>query len=171
MHQNVIYTAIPSTLHQVQSSRTDPIAVTTSLYYWAISYPDQLSAVSVPPLARLELYPTPTTADADAIQFLYLAGWKPLAVIDAIANIPSAFDALLIRLVRAYAGMWLPGAAAQEQAVETPDQIESSPMVERLKRADGAVHSNLGRIDGGQLAGGVVADYGWNYEFSSSYYS
>lgn len=144
MTDSVTYGIELTTPQVVEEMRADNV-LSPTMYWAALVYPTQASTSAAPGSARLEVYPTPSSSDADAIQLVYRSGWVELSSSSAVANVPSAFDFLLVDLVRAFAQYYL---TRDRSAIEA---IEDSAMLRRLKRMDGAAQTDLGKTEGGIL--------------------
>ena len=155
MNDNVTYRVQTTTLSDVEFRRSTTI-LSPSFYYVAPAWAPQETSTSAM-VARLEVYPTPTSEDIGAMSLTYMAGWTPLTHGLHVANIPTEFDHLLIELVRAFA------AYERTQDHSHVDAVDQWPTTIRLKQADGSVQANLGYIMGGAGQSGQSSGSNWNF--------
>lgn len=146
----------PSTLSEIEYMRSQQLA-SPAMYFWALAYPSQTSTTAAPGQPRIELHPTPSSSEADAIKLTYRAGWVELSDNASVANVPVSMEHLLRRIVRAYAVAYHTGDYA------ALDSIEASPEFKRLKKADGGTQRNLGKPMGGMLRGDRRFGHEWNF--------
>jgi|Laugresu1bdmlbsd_1035121.scaffolds.fasta_scaffold00994_12 hypothetical protein len=91
---------------------------------------------------RLELYPTPTTAEP--LKVLYRIGWQSVTSSTAtseVISIPKHVEATLISYVRAVAEAYEDGQQSQRFA-----EIEAGPIFGAAKQKDGMVQSHFGQV-------------------------
>jgi hypothetical protein len=154
---NVTYGVTLSTIGDVEFKRSTTI-LSPSFYFVAISYPTQSDTTSGGQMARLEVYPTPTADDTDALKMNYRAGWTLMGPKnDAAANIPPLFDHLLVQLVRAFAYYY---ETNDRSMIES---IEDSIQLQRLKGSDNNTQGNLGLMQGGILQVDRTIRSNWNF--------
>lgn len=133
------------TLSDIEKLRSWTVTDTTHFYYVAVAFPTQSATTSAPGTARLEIYPTPATNQSNVIGCVYRAGWVELSAATAVPNIPTAFDHLLLRLVRAMAVYY------KTENYDGVEKILTSQSVAHMKMADARTQADLGRMQGGQL--------------------
>lgn len=163
MADAVLYGIQPATLPEIEEWRQSSLSTSGYLYYWALSYPGQITSTDAPSFPRIELFPTPSASESDAAKLSYRAGWRTLTAGQDVASIPAPMDALLINIVRAYAADRAMTLTRPRESFPTLDAIEQSALLNSLKRGDGARQSNLGQSRGGVLQRPVGTDYGWNF--------
>lgn len=91
---------------------------------------------------RLELYPTPTSAES--LKVLYRTGWQSVTSSTAtseVISIPKHVEATLISYVRAVAEAYEDGQQSQRFA-----EIEAGPIFGAAKQKDGMVQSHFGQV-------------------------
>jgi len=108
--------------------------------YAALVWPSQTTSKVPPGRPRFELWPTPASSTAGAINLSYRATWAELDDGDDVANIPLEYTQLLIRMVRAHAVYLI---SNDDGAI---DMVDQSTMAQRLKDRDGRTQGNLGPI-------------------------
>lgn len=121
-------------------------AASRSLIRAAVSQPSQNTVTSSFPVPRLELYPTPTATDADALVISYYADWKELSSGTDKANIPIWAETLLRQLVRAFALGYEEGEQGNVDA--RIEQIVSSRFFAGVVARDARQQRQFGPIRG-----------------------
>ena len=155
------YKLLPASLSYVQSLRSNELAAFDQIYY-AVSYPTQASTSASPSQPLLEIYPTPTAFEQSVFMLSYKSGWVLLEDEDAVANVPNGYEYLLKRLVKAFAHE----AMSNDNSRIT--EVETSVEFLKLKRMDGRVQWDLGKIQGGAAKGKRWRNYyDWNYNVNN----
>jgi len=130
----------------------------SGLYHVAVAFPNQETTESPLRPARLEVTPTPSSANTGSVTVGYKAGWVPLATGASVANIPGEVEFLLIQIVRGMA-IWM-----ETNDRSHLDAIETSPSLERIKVSDGGIQTNSGQMGGGILQPSYASvDHNWNW--------
>lgn len=159
-HQNnIVRGVIPASLSYVRWLRYNSVYDSTDLYY-SVSYPTQTSTSVVPANPLLEIYPTPTAAENSVLMLTYKSGWVTLEDEDAVANVPSGYEYILKRLVKAFSQEAMSSDNSMIQA------IESSIEFLKLKRMDGGTQASLGKIEGGAAMPKRRDYYQWDFSVS-----
>lgn len=153
---NLTYSAFPTSVEQVRWLRYNSLIASYAIYY-AVSYPSQTSTAAVPADPIMEIYPTPTAADNAVLMLSYKSGWVELEDEDALANVPTGYEYLLKRLVKAFAHE----AMSHDNSRIT--EVETSVEFLKLKRMDGDNQAYLGKTQGGAARSRVLPSYQWNF--------
>ena len=133
-----------TTFHDLVQRRSTSTG-STNHYWLAVSHPAPSNDGDPLPAARLELYPTPTSADQ--ITIAYRANWIPLVNDSDVALVPDYAESSLIALVRAFA------LGYEEEGMEIRvGEIESGVMWHRLKEKDGLVQPDYGPLRNSALS-------------------
>jgi hypothetical protein len=122
-------------------------AIGQSQVYWAvIVYPTQtLSSVPIESPPRIEIHPTPSSADK--IRIAYRCNWRDMNDDGDSADMPDYAESALISLVRAFA------LGYEEEGLEARlAEVENGPIYRRLLEKDGIVQPDYGVIRGGALS-------------------
>lgn len=120
---------------------------TTSAYRASIVYPEVFDSPADPDREwepRLQLVPTPSGTDAQALRLWYRAGWRHMGSERDTANVPRFAESALIVAVRAFAVGY-----EQDDLDERLIRAEAGPAMIAAKRYDGAIQSKYGRLSGG----------------------
>ena len=140
----------------INQLRTNEVAVGNFRYWGAITRGhnyDQGLETSVGQGAwRLEIYPTPTATEYNALTMYYRAGWRPVENDTDTINIPQYCESLMRMIVRAFARGYEEDDVASMHARLM--EIQQSPMFMNARRRDGDMQPTLG-----QMSGGAVAQY------------
>lgn len=117
-------------------------------YFGTVMYP----SVSGVPKPRLELYPTPSTSEADVFTLTYRKGWVTPSGDRGVFPIPKFMHTLFIQIVRAFAR----GYEEEDQASlqERLAEIEASTVFANALKRDGQVQPNLGPLPARMNSGG-----------------
>lgn len=160
---NVNFGVTVTSLALIDDLRANSVTTTGGHYWVSLSFPTQ-AALTIPPVqTRLEVYPTPTSATASALTVGYRAGWIELNDDNSVANIPPAFDSLLVNLVRARAIYY------KTNDLSPVDAILQSATFHLLKRQDGAAQAGGQPRRGGILHGRAgLFDPLWNFTVSET---
>jgi hypothetical protein len=140
----------------INQLRTNEVAVGNFRYWGAITRGKNFSHTNQASVGqgawRLEIYPTPTATEYNALTMYYRAGWRPVTDdIDTI-NIPQYCESLMRMIVRAFARGYEEDDVASMHARLM--EIQQSPMFMNARRRDGDMQPTLG-----QMSGGAVAQY------------
>ena len=144
VNSNSFQKAMPESLSTIRRMREDQWLTEYHMYYAPV-WPSQLSTSVAMPGPLLEIYPTPAAAEQSPLTLTYKAGWVVLEDEDAVANLPSGYEYILKRLVKAFAH------EALTHSNEDVIAVRASPELMDLKKADGGTQGNLGMITGGAI--------------------
>lgn len=117
----------------------------TAVYYGCIVQPTQAATTSAPPIARLELYPTPAASVTGALSVWYRAGWTEFAggaATTVIANIPTWAETLLVTLVRNFARGY-----EEDRLEELLAEVVNGPFFQMAKDRDGLIQPDYGQLN------------------------
>jgi len=106
--------------------------------------PPPTTAGDALPAARMDIYPTPTAAVADAIAVRYRAAWEEIssgAADTYVIPIPKYADALFLSYVRAFAQAYEDEGLSMKIA-----EIEAGPLLATSLTKDGLLQRDMGRI-------------------------
>ena len=140
----------------INQLRTNEVAV-GNFRYWGAStrgnnYDQGLETSAGQGAWRLEIYPTPTATEYNALTMYYRAGWRPVENDTDTINIPQYCESLMRMIVRAFARGYEEDDVASMHARLM--EIQQSPMFMNARRRDGDMQPTLG-----QMSGGAVAQY------------
>ena len=135
-----------TTMDDIITRRGSQISITQTDYWAALAWPTQASTTSAPTNPRLELWPTPNAAVANAWSLVYRAQWVPLAAIQDVPNIPTWLNPLLIQFVRAVAMGYEDGDVETRCA-----QVEQGSSAYSARSRDGTTQPTYGPPLGGHL--------------------
>jgi len=140
----------------INQLRTNEVAVGNFRYWGAITrgnnYDQGLGTSTGQGAWRLEIYPTPTATEYNALTMYYRAGWRPVTDDTDTINIPQYCESLMRMIVRAFARGYEEDDVASMHARLM--EIQQSPMFLNARRRDGDMQPTLG-----QMSGGAVAQY------------
>jgi hypothetical protein len=140
----------------INQLRTNEVAVGNFRYWGAVTRGknfDHTGQASVGTGAwRLEIYPTPTSTEYNALTMYYRAGWRPVTDDTDLINIPQYCESLMRMIVRSFARGYEEDDVASIHA--RLQEIQQSPMFVNARRRDGDIQPTLG-----QMSGGAVAQY------------
>lgn len=142
-----IYFTTPQQLATMRDHSLMPVGFR---YYMAVVFPTQEIAEIKPDPPRVEIYPTPTSDQADVFSVTYRAQWVPLANNTEIANTPDYVDPLLMLLMQAFAWGYL-DKAFWGDLDEILGRIEKGRVFKAAKRIDQNVQSDYGPMTGGAV--------------------
>jgi hypothetical protein len=131
----------------------------TAVYYGCIVQPTQVNTTTAPPIARLELYPTPASTITAALNVWYRAGWTEFAgggATTVIANIPTWAETLLITLIRAFARGY-----EEDRLEELVSEVAGGPVFQMAKDRDGLIQPDYGQLN--MQRGFTTAEYRFPY--------
>lgn len=150
---NISRPFVLTSMQEIVTYRRSLVLSGAWIYRGAVVFPTQEDTTHVPPVPRLELYPTPSANVTAALTLQSRAGWTKLTNSTDVANIPEQFDMLLDELVAA----WVQGKAANDLQQRLA-AVEAGPMVARLDAYDGAVQSDYGAPENGALSAAAYID-------------
>jgi hypothetical protein len=137
----------------INQLRTNEVSVGNFRYWGAITRGKNFThtgqASSGQGAWRLEVYPTPTSKEYNALTMFYRAGWRVVEEDMEFINIPDYCETLFRTILRAFArGYEEDDIASIHQRLA---EIEQSVVFVHAKRRDGDMQPTLG-----QMAGGAV---------------
>ena len=136
-------------LGEVRQRQATP-TIASGTYWVAVEYPGQSVTTTNAPVARLAIYPTPSSSSAGAVELIYRAGWTTLAEGSSVSNIPEAYERLLAQAIRAFAlGLVDESNGTVQKRLEELDQ---SAFFRQLKESDGMAQPQMGQMHGGHIA-------------------
>jgi hypothetical protein len=140
----------------INQLRTNEVAVGNFRYWGAVTRGKNFThtgqASSGTGAWRLEIYPTPTSTEYNALTMYYRAGWRPVTDDTDLINIPQYCESLMRMIVRSFARGYEEDDVASIHA--RLQEIQQSPMFVNARRRDGDIQPTLG-----QMSGGAVAQY------------
>lgn len=144
---------IPATIDEIDARRSySNIVMDPYSFLFAIA--SARSSDTEPLRPRIELYPTPTQDEDDALVLRYRAGWDPVESSDPddwVPALPDYMDAVLTEMVRAVA------RGLEESDVLTTDQrvaqVAAGPSMQMAIRQDNRERKRYGGIRRGHLHG------------------
>lgn len=141
------------TLSEVLSRRTDALNDAALDFWGAIGHAAPTTAGV--PTPRLELWPAPTTNDADAFTLFYRAKWVNLSAETDVVPIMPYCDTLMRLMCRA----WAQGYEEDDQGSlgQRLAQIEAGPIFNAAKKRDGGIQRFYGPIRGGHAYAGDLS--------------
>ena len=127
-------------------------AIGQSQEYWAvILHPTSEATTGGAEAPRMELHPTPTSADSVVVA--YRSDWFELTSDEEYAHVPGYAESVLISLVRAFA------LGYEEDGLEVRvAEVQNGPLFQRLLEKDGIIQPDYGPIKNGALSQ-VVSGY------------
>lgn len=140
----------------INQLRTNEVAVGNFRYWGAVTRGKNFTHTNQTGVGsgawRLEVYPTPTSTEYNALTMYYRAGWRPVTDDTDTINIPQYCESLMRMIVRAFARGYEEDDVASLHARLM--EIQQSPMFLNARRRDGDMQPTLG-----QMSGGAVAQY------------
>lgn len=150
------------TLATLRNTNTTP----AGFHYWAaIVQPEQTAQTSTLPVARLELYPTPTASVTGALSVMYRAAWRELSDDTHYAAIPLWAESLLVQYVRAFAEGYDDAGAVEGMPIRVLNvnnlvaEIEAGPLFQRATQKDMLTQPHYG-----VMTGGLVGSMGCGFD-------
>ena len=133
-----------TSFHDLVQRRSTSTGVTN--HYWlAVTHPFPQNEGDPLPLARLDLYPTPTSSDQ--MTMIYRSKWVDLVADGDYAPIPDYAESVLIALVRAFA------LGYEEEGMELRvGEVENGNLYQRLREKDGLIQPDYGPLRNGALS-------------------
>lgn len=137
-----------TTIRQILAYRAKSVG-THSSHWVAIAHPSKMAPNVAPPGPRLEIWPTPSADDDDALTLTYLADWVDLVDETDTAAVPVWLYPMLKLFVRETAKGW-------EEDIDSVitqrwDAILSSRAWDRALARDGGEQPDFGPHTGGLL--------------------
>ena len=135
----------------INQLRTNEVAVGNFRYWGAITRGLTLTngAVTGNGKWRMEIYPSPSSNEANALTMFYRAGWIDIENDTVVIPIPEFCNTLYRSLVRAFARGY------EEDDIQSIHQrlleIQQSPIFIHAKRRDGDMQPTLGQMQGGAV--------------------
>lgn len=139
---------VQTTLNQIQNYRANLITVPAYTLYAAVIYTeDPTTGASTP---RLEIFPTPGSTDASAIQLIYRATWVDITNTDTDVTItPDWMDPILLQLIRAVArGFHSEDQGSMSQRLT---DVMSSPLWRKAVERDADTQNEFGPLRHGWM--------------------
>lgn len=137
----------------INQLRTNEVAVGNFQYWGAITrgrnYDSNGATTSGVGAWRMEIYPTVTTADPNALTMFYRAGWRVVEGDADMIAIPDYCETLFRSVLRAFArGYEEDDIASIHQRLA---EIEQSVIFMHAKRRDGDMQPTMGQMSGGAV--------------------
>ena len=135
----------------INQLRTNEVAVGNFRYWGAITRGLTLTngQVSGNGKWRMEIYPSPSSNEVNALTMFYRAGWIDIEDDTVVIPIPEFCNTLYRSLVRAFARGY------EEDDIQSIHQrlleIQQSPIFIHAKRRDGDMQPTLGQMQGGAV--------------------
>jgi hypothetical protein len=125
-------------------------------YHVAIVYPTQTAQTGSQGVPRLELWPTPGTADTTALRLVYEAKWTTLTAVTHVPNIPLEAEPLYLQIVLAFARSLDNPSLNLTELLGT---INAGTMFRNLSRTYGMAQRSLGLSEGGIVNNAPRGEY------------
>jgi hypothetical protein len=150
-----------TTLHQINQMRAYTTSVSGLGYWAAISQPfvDSSSGMGVTGhRPRLELYPTPSADETDALTITYRADWIDFDGSREYAPVPVRFEPLFAQYIRAVVRGYSRDARA-ETLMDEVARVEESSIFKSARKAD-TWQPDYGPLSGGHMNSGYASYWG-----------
>ncbi len=135
--------------------RTNQVQITNFNFYGAISHASAADGRG-PQTPRLELWPSPQTADPSAFTMFYRAGWNSVTQDEQEISVPEWLEMLYVQFVRATA-RGLEEEETDEKGMQGYiQQVVASPLFAAMVQRDGMVQDTYGPLRGGAVESGVT---------------
>jgi hypothetical protein len=149
--EGLVYALNLTTQSYINQLRTNEVAVGNFIYWAAIVWGADATSAGGNPRPRLELYPTPTTSEADKFTLFYRAGWSTLSADDINIEIPDFLNTLYIAAVRAVARGYEEEDADAGGVLDRLDAIRGTAAFMDAQRRDSQQQMFRGAMRGGAV--------------------
>lgn len=149
--QGLVNSVTLTSLDYINQLRTNEIAVGNFAYWAAIVWGRNATTSGGKPVARLELYPTPSANAANEFTLFYRAGWTNLSADDFSIGIPDFLNSVYIQAVRAIARGYEEEDEKAGTVFDRLQRIRISLEFQDAQRRDGHAQASLGQMMGGAV--------------------
>lgn len=152
MDNTLNFSLTGTTPQQILDLRSTTVTVSQQNFWYAIMQPAQRDRKLPPGPPRMELWPTPSSDQANIMTIIHRAKWQKLYDDKDVADVPDYCESLLIQCVRGFALGWMERLMEPQGGVEgILERIRKGLVWQTAVEEDGMRQSNFGQHIGGAI--------------------